>query len=232
MTVKLPHTHTKFKTDLEKRERSPNILMDFAFSSTSRKLEKEQAKRREDAKKKQEQEKKSKQIQEERERQFERDRIERKIKEEELAEQQRIADEIETVLTGGIKFDEYLKPFLLSEEFEDDKITLPESVLHTLSALDAFSRGVFLFRLTFQNGKTTHAGVREFTAPQGAIGLSSKVFHSLTESILPFDAASVAQMSPVRIKYVRLPKVTYVKFCPIKSRYVIIIKFLPFSRTN
>eukprot|EP01041_Mallomonas_annulata_P010420 gene10420-21729_t len=116
-------------------------------------------------------------------------------------------------LTGGIKFSERLQPVLL-EDAEDDKIVLPQSALESLNSQDALSAGVLMFRITVLgcSNKISHCGVREFTAAEGTVALPPKVSNSLFgETDQPKDN--------VQIKYVRLPKITYVKLQPKEHQF-------------
>ena len=83
----------------------------------------------------------------------------------------RLEDE---ALTGGVSFIVGgLSAYPI--EGEDDKVILPESCLVDLSNLDVFGKGPVQLRLSKKDGKYTHVGIREFSAPAGKIGLP-KVF--------------------------------------------------------
>jgi hypothetical protein len=146
----------------------------------------------------------------------------------------------EAALTGGIKCSNVLAGVVDTSGAEDDKVVLPQSVFDTLNAQDAFSRGVMYFRLTaVGSGRITHAGVREFTAKEGEVVLPQKVFDSLcpptdlpglghvaaTSSSEERPGASASSpTSPippgsVEVKYIRLPKINYVKFQPIEHSF-------------
>lgn len=87
---------------------------------------------------------------------------------------------------------------------EGDKVLLPPSALETLSQQDAVGMGPMLFELTCTvQGqveepttlvhRTTHAGVLEFVADEGTIGLPRKVVLSLlgaTAQQVPFRSAT------------------------------------------
>lgn len=74
---------------------------------------------------------------------------------------------------------------------EGDKLLLPPSALESLSRQDAVSMGPMLFELTWTKpatrageqsesvSRTTHAGVLEFVADEGTVGLPRKVVLSL-----------------------------------------------------
>jgi hypothetical protein len=48
-----------------------------------------------------------------------------------------------------------------------------------LMGMDAPKNGAMLFELTTPSGRATHAGVLEFTAPEGCVQLPRKVIRSL-----------------------------------------------------
>ena len=127
-------------------------------------------------------------------------------------------------LTAGINFQELaLEPFLL-ESAEDDKVTLPEAALQALSQTDAFSLGVVMFRIS-AGAATTHCGVREFSAPEGRIGLPIKVVESLLRRPVPTNQAdpthsqTLSQLGRVAIKYVRLPTARFARLQPLHNLF-------------
>lgn len=168
----------------------------------SSKFEKEQQKRREESKKKREREVRLQREQLERER-IQVEQVEkRKIEQEEAERQRRALAAVERSLTGGISFTRTLIPYEI--DGEDDKVILPEEALSELISQDAPSPMLF----QINNGsKTSHCGVREFSAPPGAIGLPKKVLESLTDEPIPL-------FTNITIKYVRLSKCTYIKLQP------------------
>lgn len=125
----------------------------------------------------------------------------------------------ENVLAGrGIVFSRTLEaaPYRGS----GDKITLPPSCFIELSDQGAFDKGPLHFQLTVMHreepsqgqGKaserqghgTTHAGVLEFTAEEGSVGLPPHIWNNLY--------SSEASYSPlIEVRYVWLPKGTYAK---------------------
>lgn len=200
--------------------------MDFSLA-TSR-LEKNQKKSREDAKRKLQEERMAQQRQRAREEEAARQRADKAERDRIAAEEEQQRKERELVLTGGISFEEtYLAT--CNDELEEDKIILPESALGTLSSQDAFSNGVMLFTISRLDAKgnvssTTHCGVREFSAPEGNIVLSRKVIDSLStidEVDTLLDPASISMR--IRIKYVRMTKLEYVKLRPIDNRFSTIV---------
>jgi hypothetical protein len=190
--------------------------MDFDFKVN--KLELEQQRRRESIKKQKEKEDRLKQQQLLREEKEREEAILRREREEEVKIERERNEIEERIKNGGIKFKVTLKPVLIP--FEDDKIILPESALIELNQLDAMSRGVLLFEIktvssnvsiiqfTDNIRKITHCGVREFSANSGTVGLPIKVIDSLDLDVNNFANVMIS------VKYVRLPKITYVKFEP------------------
>lgn len=140
--------------------------------------------------------------------------------------------------TGGIRYKESLLP--VPAEGEGDKVLLPPSALDSLSRQDAVSMGPMLFELTCggkgQGGQsgasvavaTTHAGVLEFVAAEGTIGLPRKVILSLLgeqkqalsvgsesgDSKESEKAAMLEKLGNVTVRYVRLAKAKFAKFVP------------------
>jgi ubiquitin fusion degradation protein 1 len=124
-----------------------------------------------------------------------------------------------------------------------DKLQLPPSVGASLMSQDAPKNGAMLFEVAASNGGRTHAGVLEFTAPEGVVLLPEKVANCLwglpssstgsdgssssNQSSVPYQAragspsaaAGPASSSSrccgqVWVRYKRLPKGTYVRFQP------------------
>jgi hypothetical protein len=106
---------------------------------------------------------------------------ERKREQAAREEAARLAEEEERLLTAGIAYSEEL--LALEAAGEGDKLTLPPSALDALTKQDALAQGPMLFRVTRHVGgdakRTTHAGVLEFSAAEGTVGLPLKVQRSL-----------------------------------------------------
>ena len=206
-------------------------MAEFGSSSAS-KIEREQAKRRDELlKRKKLEEKLANEARRREEEMLENSRIRKLAEAEEELKRQAQAEE-ESILTGGIRYCETLTVFKLDATFEDDKVILPEAALISLTEQDALSKGVLLFELTSYTGsshndnasattKTTHCGVREFSAQPKMIGLPPKVWDSLTPD--HEHAPDSAQIGKIiardTIKYVRLPKITYIKLRPKTSTF-------------
>lgn len=108
--------------------------------------------------------------------------------------QARKLEEADLIRTGGVRYKETL--LAVTADGEGDKILLPPSALDSLSRQDAVSMGPMLFELSVVTAspsavreggatndaivsRTTHAGVLEFVADEGTVGLPRKVVSSL-----------------------------------------------------
>lgn len=185
--------------------------MDFDIVSRSSRLEREQEQRREAARRKREKEIIAQRVRENEEQKAKEAAIQKRAAQEAFEELQRLKEAEEYELTNGIQFSLRLSPYLL-EESDDDKIILPQSAIAALDQQGALGSGVCLFRLSVDgmsesDGKVTHSGVREFTAEEGKVGLPRKVIDSL---LLTRDIKDIH----VFVKYVRMSKVSFVKFQP------------------
>lgn len=121
-----------------------------------------------------------------------------------------------------------------------DKITLPASALSELEAQGVLDKGPMFFQLQISPlgpfadirpsldastssphapmHQTTHAGVMEFTAPEGCVSLPSHVWRNLglhpeDSTISNSDSARSADF--VNVKYLRLPKATFAVLQPL-----------------
>ncbi|KAL7000050.1 hypothetical protein U1Q18_001199 [Sarracenia purpurea var. burkii] len=194
--------------------------MDFELRRAREKLEREQKERKEKARLKQQRERKAK---EEAARQ--RDAIEavQRSRRIDASEAQIKANQQmeENLLAGrGVMFDHVLEA--VPYEGSGDKIKLPPSCFTELSEQGAFDKGPLHFQLSLidqeasdakdgdsQNHGTTHAGVLEFTAEEGSVGLPPHVWSNL----FPFGGPIT---SLIEVRYVWLPKGTYAKLKPDK----------------
>ena len=179
------------------------------FSASNDKLEKQQKARRELAKAKRAKEAELKEKQRIRDEEYQMKVRERKEEVAILTQQKEEAELVEITLTGGISFQQCLKPYRI--DFEDDKVILPESCLVELNTADAFNKGPVLLRIwssltldnsdlpennkkqsegghnNVENEETSfyehhyysHCGIKEFSADEGKIGLPDKVIISL-----------------------------------------------------
>ncbi|RLN84449.1 hypothetical protein BBJ28_00025728, partial [Nothophytophthora sp. Chile5] len=115
-------------------------------------------------------------------------------------------------LTGGIKYLQQLRPVPTSGD--GDKITLPVSALEELNPQNALELGVFTFELSYDEPEApesrqrkTHAGVLEFVADEGTVGLPPKVAASLFQN--------TAQLpDSIRVRFVRLEKGKFASLQP------------------
>jgi len=186
-------------------------------------LEREAEQRRKIAKKKRDEEELAKACQLERERELAEVEATRKVQAEARLAESELLERAEALLTGGIRWQEpSLRPYLL-ESAEDDRIILPESSLAALTQLDAFSKGIFMFKISAEsNGTTdTHCGVREFSAPAGSVGLPIKVAESLLRAHEPSLSTEDLhlRLGKICVKYVRLPKARFARLQPLKNLF-------------
>lgn len=186
--------------------------MDIAFRAS--RLEREQGQRREAGRRRAEEERaasaRAAARQREREQQAQRMAAEREAEEERLQAEA----EAERARTGGVSL--LLSLRVEAVDADDDKILLPESALLRLTELDAFRHGPLSFLLLVGEGRTqrtTHCGVREFSAGEGTVGLPRKALLSLG-----LDAAS-ARNQLVSVKFVVLPKLTFAKLRPLDASF-------------
>ncbi|CAN0566401.1 unnamed protein product, partial [Ectocarpus sp. 12 AP-2014] len=150
--------------------------------------------------------------------------------------QARKQEEADQIRTAGISYKESL--LAVTAEGEGDKILLPPSALESLSRQDAVGLGPMLFELTrttsgaapaaqqqrekapeLQGGtmtttRTTHAGVLEFVADEGTIGLPRKVVLSLLGAAAHQVPPAVEGLENVVVRYVRLAKATFARVVP------------------
>ncbi|RLN56311.1 hypothetical protein BBJ29_006586 [Phytophthora kernoviae] len=188
--------------------------MELDLNSRNAKWSREQNKRRDQAKRKIETERRKRvaatKAREELEALQAQKRLERL---EELARQEQHALE-EQRLTGGIKYLQQLIP--VPTTGDGDKITLPVSALEELNPQNALELGVFTFELSYeehgQQGENerilTHAGVLEFVADEGTVGLPPKVAASLFQQTEHLPES-------IRVRFVRLEKG---KFARLQAR--------------
>lgn len=117
-------------------------------------------------------------------------------------------------LTGGIKYLQQLRP--VPTVNDGDKITLPVSALEELNPQNAHELGVFTFALSYRNDddasmQLTHAGVLEFVAEEGTVGLPPKVAASLFRSA---NGSTRQLPDAIQVKFVRLEKGKFASLQP------------------
>lgn len=154
--------------------------------------------------------------------------------------QARKQEEADLIRTAGISYKESLKA--VTADGEGDKVLLPPSALESLSRQDAVGLGPMLFELTSTTAgeenaslpsgatttRTSHAGVLEFVAEEGTVGLPRKVVLSLlgaTAQQIPVGpgessgdgekaSPAVEGLENVVVRYVRLAKATFARVVP------------------
>ncbi|GMH35773.1 hypothetical protein BSKO_03641 [Bryopsis sp. KO-2023] len=90
-----------------------------------------------------------------------------------------------------------------------DKILLPSSVSNDLMDQGSSRNGAMLFEVATPSGRSTHAGLLEFTAAEGTVGLPRKVIRSLWG---PEGECS----GTVTVSYKRLEDGKYARFQPVR----------------
>lgn len=181
--------------------------MDFDLAN---KHKKEVEQRRREAKRKLEEKKKEEEIRASLE-QEQRDRELRRLQQ---AEEDRKRAEAERQLNEGIRYCMRLRPYPSSRT--DDKLELPPSALEELERQGALEKGTLLtFAVSLPDhpaarlagagpaSGSTHAGVAEFTAEEGTVGVPPRVALCLTKGAGLQTLDAVAQ---VEVRYVKLPR--------------------------
>eukprot|EP00439_Symbiodinium_sp_Y106_P059998 s173_g8.t2 len=181
--------------------------MDFDLAN---KHKKEVEQRRREAKRKLEEKKKEEEIRASLE-QEQRDRELRRLQQ---AEEDRKRAEAERQLNEGIRYCMRLRPYPSSRT--DDKLELPPSALEDLERQGALEKGTLLtFAVSLPDhpaarlagaapaSGSTHAGVAEFTAEEGTVGVPPRVALCLTKGAGLQTLDAVAQ---VEVRYVKLPR--------------------------
>ena len=91
-----------------------------------------------------------------------------------------------------------------------DKILLPPSAGVSLLNQEAMRNGAYFFELKHPSGRSTHAGLLEFTAAEGFVALPRKVARCLWGP----NADPAACEGELHVSYKRLPKATRAVFQP------------------
>eukprot|EP00929_Paragymnodinium_shiwhaense_P074842 TRINITY_DN38297_c0_g1_i2.p1 TRINITY_DN38297_c0_g1~~TRINITY_DN38297_c0_g1_i2.p1 ORF type:complete len:691 (+),score=223.95 TRINITY_DN38297_c0_g1_i2:133-2205(+) len=186
------------------------------FSTVANKHKKEVDQRRREAKRKLEERRQNEAIQTTMEEEHRR-REEERLRE---AEEERQRMEEEATLNDGVRYRARLRPYPSART--DDKLELPASALEELDRQGAISAGELLtFRVSVPNTAgvdsslpgRTHAGVAEFTAEEGTVGVPPRVALCLTKGA---GLESLAAVPLVEVRFVRLPRSakSLVKFQP------------------
>eukprot|EP00930_Biecheleria_cincta_P086117 TRINITY_DN75485_c0_g1_i1.p1 TRINITY_DN75485_c0_g1~~TRINITY_DN75485_c0_g1_i1.p1 ORF type:complete len:673 (-),score=148.26 TRINITY_DN75485_c0_g1_i1:258-2276(-) len=183
--------------------------MDFDLA---KKHSKEVEQRRREAKRKLEQQKRD----EEQQRVMEHEYRERELVRLRQEQEEKARAEQEALLNDGVKYTTRLRPYPSSRT--DDKLELPPSALEELERQGAIERGTLLTFAVCLPGSgsvrpgsepssssagSTHAGVAEFTAEEGTVGVPPRVALCLTKGSGLDRLDAVGQ---VDIRYVRLPR--------------------------
>mmetsp|Transcript_52807 Transcript_52807/g.97733 ORF Transcript_52807/g.97733 Transcript_52807/m.97733 type:complete len:670 (+) Transcript_52807:112-2121(+) len=168
--------------------------MDFSLSD---KHSKEVEARRREAKRKLEEQRRDQKLQAAMETEL-KEREEQRLRE---LEQERQQAEAEARLNDGVRFRHRYRPVPVNRT--DDRLTLPPSALEALEQQRALDGGVLTFAVVLPNGTLTHAGVAEFTAEEGTVGVPPRVALCLTKGA---GLATLAAVEMVEVRFVRLPR--------------------------
>lgn len=181
--------------------------MDFDLA---KKHSKEVEQRRREAKRKLEQQRRD----EAQQASMEKEHQEREIARLQKAEEERLQAEKEALQNSGVRYAALLRPYPSSRT--DDKLELPPSALQELERQGALEPGVLLtFAVSCPDGGitaggatsssfgTTHAGVAEFTAEEGTVGVPPRVALCLSKGS---GLESLAAVGQVEVRYLRLPR--------------------------
>jgi ubiquitin fusion degradation protein 1 len=133
-----------------------------------------------------------------------REREEQRMQEE--LEERRRAEE-EAALNDGIRFLQRLRPYPVARA--DDKLVLPPSTLETLERQGALDGGILTFTVALPPGPArsagglTHAGVAEFVAEEGTVGVPPRVALCLTKGA---GLDSLAAVGTVEVRFIRMSR--------------------------
>eukprot|EP01024_Parvocaulis_polyphysoides_P027087 TRINITY_DN24622_c0_g1_i3.p1 TRINITY_DN24622_c0_g1~~TRINITY_DN24622_c0_g1_i3.p1 ORF type:complete len:407 (+),score=68.53 TRINITY_DN24622_c0_g1_i3:133-1353(+) len=173
---------------------------------------------RETEKKLREQRRKERQLQKQLE--YEKQQREVRAAQEAAEEQRQLQIDAEIAHNRGIRCSAQLSATPLDEQAVEargikrrlDKLVLPASMSVELMRQNAPKNGTMLFEI--QSGESvTHAGVLEFSAPEGVVMLPKKVVNCLWGP----EGEAVGQQIQVNYKY--LPKGSYVQFQPTVASF-------------
>jgi len=179
-------------------------------------LEREQARRAEEARRKAERQRAAAERAAERKAAFEEEQRARRLAVLAAEEQAREAREALISSNNGVFVEATLRALPADEDAMKakgirraaDKITLPASMGADLMRMDAPKNGAMLFELATPSGRASHAGVLDFTGPEGAVLLPRKVVRSL------WGREATEPVGSVRVRYVVLEKGTFARFQP------------------
>eukprot|EP00277_Geminigera_cryophila_P012386 CAMPEP_0179446482 /NCGR_PEP_ID=MMETSP0799-20121207/29905_1 /TAXON_ID=46947 /ORGANISM="Geminigera cryophila, Strain CCMP2564" /LENGTH=426 /DNA_ID=CAMNT_0021235523 /DNA_START=135 /DNA_END=1415 /DNA_ORIENTATION=+ len=201
--------------------------MDLEFDKAASRLKKEQKARVDKEKQRREREKRVKDEADKKNAELEEIAKERRAEQlqKEAEEEERLRlerDHIENT-TGGVDFCEVFRAVSLTDRpelSEGDRVTLPVSALNGLQFKGAMDlKGLLTFELTTPQGGKTHAGVIEFVADEGTIGLPRKVQASLGAITEADDTVEGGFATRVTVRFKRLPPGTFVRLQPHSAEF-------------
>ncbi|OWZ06075.1 Ubiquitin fusion degradation protein 1 [Phytophthora megakarya] len=192
--------------------------MELDLNARNAKWSREQTNRREQAKRKVETERRKRAVAAKARGELEKLETQKRVERVAQLERQEQQALDEQRLTGGIKYLRQLQP--VPTTGDGDKITLPVSALEELDPQNALELGVFTFELSFDEEqpvapdrklvtvkRATHAGVLEFVAREGTVGLPPKVAASLFRQTKQLP-------NNVQVRFVRLEKGKFASLQP------------------
>lgn len=182
------------------------------------KLVRESKERAEKAKRQAEKERILRQRQEDRQQLFEEHKRQQRLAEEAAVEAEQLKHEADLEKNNGVWWQERLMAVPLQAGLVEqmgikrstDKIRLPKSSGDALMSQDAPKNGAMLFELSTSAGRTLHAGVLDFSAAQGTVGVPEHLIRNLW-GLTTGDGQCHGH---VIVTYKKLPKGTYVSFQP------------------
>ena len=101
-----------------------------------------------------------------------------------------------------------------------DKIQLPRSASTELEYQNASKNGQFFFELSTPDGKTTHASILDFNAPDGTVGMPEEVLRCLGLATGTGDALVLPEVRPlVTVRYRALKRGTFARVQPVAAAF-------------
>eukprot|EP01025_Chloroclados_australasicus_P027761 TRINITY_DN27479_c0_g1_i1.p1 TRINITY_DN27479_c0_g1~~TRINITY_DN27479_c0_g1_i1.p1 ORF type:complete len:413 (-),score=61.58 TRINITY_DN27479_c0_g1_i1:245-1483(-) len=146
---------------------------------------------------------------------------EQRFAEQAAQEQRQLEIETEIARNRGIRCEAQLRAQALDEQSVQqrgikrrlDKLVLPPTMEAQLLQQNAPKNGTLLFEVRAENGRYTHAGVLDFTAPEGTVLIPKKVVNCL------WGNEAEAQGQIVHVSYKFLRKGSFVEFQPANASF-------------
>lgn len=197
--------------------------MDVDFDAAARRFAKDQRSRKDAAKDKAQQREAERRAQAARRARWEAEAAARREAEAEQLAREAAAREEDLERNRGVAFVQTLRPELtLAAETKGivrraDKITLPRSASLDLERQQASRHGQLFFELSnASTGRTTHASILDFSAPEGTVGLPAEVLANLG---LTADMMAPEVRPQITVRYRALKRGTFAKVQPVKAAF-------------